>query len=195
MRSRSPAVSSGGRRRPPTRRHGTRLMRSAYAATVGNRFTATGTTAAAGDNLKMSNGSTDVFLDVLTLAGSAEAATAWQQNLVLHLADSHRFGRGDAGFDLTDLPWTTDWPAEHAFLLGVIDRALTGHRWDQLGYQPPHVTEQLRIYRAMVAGFTPTPAPRSPFGNWTIPAPRDETNRCPDHQLLVGQAGCRLCSP
>ena len=44
----------------------------------------------------MSNGSTDVFFDVLTLAGCDLARTAWEQNLVLYFADGHRTGMGPA---------------------------------------------------------------------------------------------------
>jgi hypothetical protein len=46
---------------------------------VANRFTASGH-----GELRMSNGSTDVFFDMLTLAGSGLATTAWEQNLVLY---------------------------------------------------------------------------------------------------------------
>jgi hypothetical protein len=59
----------------------------------------------------MSNGSTDVFFDVLTLAGCDLARTAWEQNLVLFFADGHRVGMGASGFDLAELPWTGSWPA------------------------------------------------------------------------------------
>ena len=50
----------------------------------------------------MSNGSTDVFFDVLTLAGCDVARTAWEQNLVLYFADGHRTGMGASGFDLAE---------------------------------------------------------------------------------------------
>jgi hypothetical protein len=61
---------------------------------VANRFTASGH-----GELRMSNGSTDVFFDVLTLAGCDIARTAWEQNLVLYFADGHRTGMGASGFD------------------------------------------------------------------------------------------------
>jgi len=67
---------------------------------MGNRFTAHGSSAER-DELKLSNGGTDVFFDVLTLAGCDLAETAWEQNLVLYFADGHRLGFGTAGFDLS----------------------------------------------------------------------------------------------
>jgi hypothetical protein len=43
---------------------------------VGNRFTAHGSSAER-DELKLTNGGTDVLIDVLTLAGCDLAKTAW----------------------------------------------------------------------------------------------------------------------
>jgi hypothetical protein len=90
---------------------------------VSNRFTAGGSPSD-GTGLRLSNGGTDVLFDVLTLAGSALAETAWEHNLVLHFADGHRISRGISGFDLGELPWTRNWQAEKAFFLQMIDTAL-----------------------------------------------------------------------
>ena len=76
--------------------------------------------------LRLSIGSTDVFFDVLTLAGCALTAAAaspraltqvaWEQHLVLHFADGHRLGMGNAGFDLSRIPWTPGWRGEKCFV-------------------------------------------------------------------------------
>src|ERR1700753_3386193 len=116
---------------------------------MGNRFTAHGTSAGS-DELSLSNGGTDVFFDVLTLAGCDLAGTAWEQNLVLFFADCHRVGVGTAGFDLSEIPWTADWRAERAFLLRVIDTAVGRHGWGRLSYDPPYAARSLADYRAMV---------------------------------------------
>jgi hypothetical protein len=49
-------------------------------------------------------------------------------------ATCHRVDRGTSGFDLIELPWTADWPAEKAFFLAVLDLAVGRYRWDELGY-------------------------------------------------------------
>src|ERR1700722_4259840 len=108
--------------------------------------------------VRMSNGSTDVFFDVLTLAGCDVARTAWEQNLVLYFADGHRTGMGASGFDLAELPWTANWPAEKQFFLQLIDTAAGRHGWDWLAYDPPFVAAQLAAYRDMLARFTPIPS-------------------------------------
>jgi hypothetical protein len=161
---------------------------------VANRFTAVGS-APDDTGLRLSNGGTDVLFDVLTLAGCALAETAWEHHLVLHFADGHRIGRGTSGFDLSELPWTSGWPAEKAFFLRMIDTALGRHGWDQLRYDPPFAAASLATYRAMVAQFTPVPAPFPDRGDWRI-APRPELlARCPAHDLYQGELGCRRCDP
>jgi hypothetical protein len=162
---------------------------------VSNSFTADGSPPGAG--LRLSNGGTDVLFDVLTLAGSALAETAWERNLVLHFADGHRVSRGASGFDLSELPWTSDWQAEKAFFLRMIDTALSRHGWDRLRYDPPYATADLAAYRAMVAQFRPVPVttPSPDWGDWrTAPRP-EQLARCPAHDVFQGELGCRLCDP
>ena len=141
---------------------------------VSNRFTAGGSPPD-GTGLRLSNGGTDVLFDVLTLAGSALAETAWEQNLVLHFADGHRISRGISGFDLDELPWTRSWQAEKAFFLQMIDTALGRHGWDRLRYDPPFPTASLAAYRAMVAQFTPVPATTRLLAGETGGPHRDRT--------------------
>ncbi|GIH19861.1 hypothetical protein [Rugosimonospora africana] len=159
---------------------------------MGNRFTADGSPYDAG-GVYLSNGATDVFYDVLTLAGCSLAETPWQQNLVVRFADGHRLGLGCDGFDLGDLPWTTEWPGEKTFLLRVVDLAASRHRWDLLRYDPPVISAQLAAFGGMVAGFTPVPVRASAWGDWRKPPPSDRLSRCPSHDLYEGEFGCRLC--
>ncbi|MFC7642377.1 hypothetical protein ACFQX6_16530 [Streptosporangium lutulentum] len=95
-----------------------------------------------GSYLYMSNGGTEVFVEVLTLAVSALASREWEFRFAALIAeqDQTAFGRGVVGFDLEDLDWG-DAPAEHTtnkgFVVEVVDLALSRHRWDELGYDPP----------------------------------------------------------
>ena len=144
--------------------------------------------------LDLSNGATDVFLDVLTLAGCAPAETPWEQHLVLHLGDAQQWGLGNAGFDLDDLPWTAGWPAEKAFLDRLIGLALTRHGWEQLPYDPPYALGYLTTFREMVAGYTPVPAAAPEWGDWRVPPEPALITRCEPHRLFAGHFGCRLCN-
>jgi hypothetical protein len=149
-----------------------------------------------GPELGLSNGGTDVLFDVLTLAGCHLARTTWEQHLILMFATCHRAGRGTSGFDLIDLPWTADWPAEKAFFLAVLDLAAGRYRWDELGYDPPYAHGNVTHYRDMVAGFTPRPAlsGEGPDGvDWSTPPDPEDLQRCERHGLYVGAyPGCRL---
>lgn len=161
---------------------------------MGNRFTSD-TAGAEPGSLYLSNGGTDVFFDVLTMAGCHIADTPWQQNLVLLFADGHRYSRGFSGFDLSEIPWTADWPAEKAFLLQVLDTALARRGWHRLRYDPPYITGHLARYREMVAAFTPVPVDAPKWGDWlSAPAPT-RLIRCPEHDVYEGESGCRLCDP
>ncbi|WP_067810818.1 hypothetical protein [Actinomadura kijaniata] len=159
---------------------------------MGNTFTAEGS--GAGD-LSMTNGGTDAFYDVLTLAACAIAETPWELNLAVDLADGQRHSRGFAGHDLSEWPWTGDWRREKAFLLRVIDLAEARHGWDRLDYEPARAPSHLRDLRAMVEGLTPLPMERPPHRrDWTSPPPPGHLERCPEHDVFEGQFGCRLCS-
>jgi hypothetical protein len=173
---------------------------------MGNRFTAHGSSADR-DELHLTNGHTDVFFDVLTLAGCDLAKTEWEQNLVLYFADAHRLGMGTASFDLSEIPWTANWRAEKDFFLRMIDTAASRHGWDRLSYDPPYVANRLAIYRAMVAGFVPVPvaAPGLPFCRKVLAVPglpvwrtapgEELLARCGRHDIYQGELGCRLCDP
>ena len=125
------------------------------------------------------------------------AASAWERNLVLHFADGHRWSRGLDGFDLSELPWTADWPAERAFLITVLHKALTRHGRHLPAYDPPYALSHLRTYRAMVDGRPgPVPVPRGPrWGDWRVPPPADLLQPCPLHGVYQGRLGCRRCDP
>jgi hypothetical protein len=148
-----------------------------------------------GRDMYLSNGATGVFFDVLTLAGSALARTPWERRLVLYFADGGRWGLGNAGFDLAELSWTDDWPAEKAFLDRMIALALTRHGWDRMDYDPPHAARYLGDFREIVAGFTPVPVAAPGWGDWRVPPEPAFVAVCAVHGVFTGEYDCRFCSP
>ncbi|MDE6728657.1 MAG: hypothetical protein K2J80_12080, partial [Oscillospiraceae bacterium] len=62
------------------------------------------------DSLKMSNGLTAVFIDVITLAGSRIAQTVDEKRLIVWLAEKDQsvVGIGTVGFDIREMPWNTE---------------------------------------------------------------------------------------
>ncbi|MER6145000.1 hypothetical protein ABT174_34075 [Streptomyces sparsogenes] len=113
-----------------------------------------------GDALSLSNGGTDVFVDVLTLAVSDLARDAWDYRFaaLLTLQDQNVMGRGAVGFDLEEFDWGATG-AERArakrFVVRAVELALRRHRWEELGYEPPYAEGYLRQFKAMVEAYDP----------------------------------------
>ncbi|MFD5870644.1 hypothetical protein [Streptomyces sp. NPDC060322] len=153
-----------------------------------------------GPRLEMSNGATEVFVDVLMLAVSTLAREPWDFRFaaLLTLQDQSVMGRGAVGFDLAELDWG-DTPQERAaakdFLLRVLDLALNSHRWEELTYEPPHAEGYLRTYRAMVEEFAPATART---GAGVMPRTEEAaTASCVRHRVLGALPfweGCVFCT-
>ncbi|MFI0216037.1 hypothetical protein [Streptomyces lydicus] len=149
--------------------------------------------------LDLSNSGTEVFVDVLTLAVSDLAEDPWDYRFaaLLTLQDQSVMGRGAVGFDLEDIDWGAT-PHERArakgFVLRVVARALSRHRWNELGYRPPHAEDSLRRFLAMVESFTP-PGRARPGGGF--PGPDDAARAsCVRHRVLTALPlwdGCLFC--
>ncbi|WP_063832304.1 MULTISPECIES: hypothetical protein [Streptomyces] len=146
-----------------------------------------------GHELDLRNGATEVLVEVLMLAVTALAREDWHHVFAAELArqDQNLMGRGVVGLDLDELDWGADPERNRAFALAVVDLALTRHRWDELGYDPPYAEGYLRTFRLMVEHARPAPAP---------PADPAEAMAasCVRHRVLTPPAlvpGLRLLRP
>ncbi|SFQ19987.1 hypothetical protein [Actinomadura madurae] len=121
-----------------------------------------------GRDLYMSNGGTEVFVEVLMLAVSALASREWDLRFagLIALQDQAVFGRGAVGFDLKEIDWG-DSLAKQAvnreFVQSTIGLALGRHRWDELGYDPPFAEGYLLDFRQVVNMFDPSTAVPDPL--------------------------------
>ncbi|MFH8410960.1 hypothetical protein ACH4FX_40245 [Streptomyces sp. NPDC018019] len=150
-------------------------------------------------SLYLSNGGTEAFIDVLMLAVSDLAAEVWDYRFaaLLSLQDQNVRGRGAVGFHLQDIAWGTNRQARaraKTFVLRATALALTRHRWDELGYDPPFVQEYLRRFKIMVEAFQPADGPRCAGG---FPGPKERAvASCAQHRILSALPywdGCFLC--
>ncbi|MFF2652979.1 hypothetical protein [Streptomyces sp. NPDC058045] len=149
--------------------------------------------------LYLSNGGTEVFVEVLMLAVSDLAEDEWDHRFAALLSwqDQSVMGRGTVGFDLGDIDWGES-PVERArskeFVLRAITLALSRHRWDELGYQPPFAQDYLLQFRAMVESFTPADGSSSGSG---FPSPEERAiASCARHRILSALPhweGCIRC--
>ncbi|MER5889429.1 hypothetical protein ABT160_36870 [Streptomyces sp. NPDC001941] len=141
-----------------------------------------------GDGLDLTNGATEVFVEVMMLAVSALAREPFQYRFAALLAaqDQNMVGRGCVGFDLDEVAWGTtaeERAGVRDFILSTVDLAAREHRWDELGYEPPHAQGYLRRFRHMVEAFDPARAERAP-GRGAAPDD-DALAMCVRHRVLA----------
>ncbi|AKQ68300.1 hypothetical protein A176_005212 [Myxococcus hansupus] len=148
-------------------------------------------------DLRMSNGLTAVFFDVLSLAASRHARTPWELRLAQWLVehDAERSGLGVVGFDVSELGWTLEsFEAQRNFLLQLIDAALAREGWERLPFQPleSSLFPVLTQFRERVASL-----PRQDIcveeSAW-IPEDPPACGRCEVHQVYLHALGCILCN-
>ena len=90
------------------------------------------------ESLPMSNGATDVFINVLLLSGSAMAQTESEKRLIAYLAEKdQKIGMGTVGFDIVDMPWDhATFEADKSFMLNVINGVRNKIGWESCGILP-----------------------------------------------------------
>lgn len=149
--------------------------------------------------LQMSNGSTDVFISLLAISGSILAESAQEIRLITCIAscDQGIFGSGVVGFDLVDLPWSTDptgFKAEQMFLINVIERVISQQDWHILNYKPDiemaiknqhqflDILQQLNVEQVQ------------PFDAKSFYLPTEIGQKCDTHGVYLHIAGCIICN-
>ncbi|MFI6829589.1 hypothetical protein ACIBG5_21025 [Kribbella sp. NPDC050241] len=149
----------------------------------------------AGPRVRLSNGGSDVFLDVLALAACELAETGFQRGFALLLCNS-RIGLGNESFDLDELPWPpVGWEAERGFLLRVIGLAKARFRWEMLSYEPPYAEKYLADYEEVVRDYRPPVEPVELPRMWDPEPAATAFTRCREHGLFLGDyTDCRVCS-
>ncbi|MGW6023486.1 hypothetical protein [Streptomyces sp. NPDC055099] len=167
---------------------------TSYGDPVGNVF------GGATKSLCLSNGGTEVFVNVLMLAVSDLADDEWDYRFasLLSLQDQNVMGRGAVGFDLRDIAWGTterERVRSKDFVVRATALALSGHRWSELDYEPPFACDYLRQFKAMVESFEPTEEVRGAGGFPEV----DEraVASCALHRVLSALPyweGCFLCT-
>lgn len=155
------------------------------------------------DWLCMSNGTMDVFIDLLTLSGSALAKTEQEKLLTVWLAEKDQavVGSGTVGFDLCEMPWTAEgFVQERDFLCRIIDAAIEECGWEQLNYPPDKaiMLPFLERFRSLLLQMTAAQIALHHRTEWLHAARTDDPIRCgfpycPKHGVLLTFGGCKLC--
>lgn len=149
------------------------------------------------DYLKMSNGATDVLIDILVLSGSSLAQTNWQKGLVIFFASKNQEikGQGCISFDISDLGWEMDhFEEQKKFLLKVIECAIKETNWNKLNYQPSgDYVSNLRRLREMIINYSKVLVEPTDILKWNKEFNKIEFRMCVKHNVYMHPIGCKLC--
>lgn len=155
------------------------------------------------DSLKMNNGLTAVFIDVITLAGSRLARTVDENRLIVWLAEKDQsvVGIGTVGFDIREMPWNTESFEENKrFMLKVIKAAENKTDWEKLGYKPneEHIFWALKKFAELITQMTADDVDENAKKEWLGAAESDDPvlcgfPKCPKHGILLTCFGCLFC--
>ena len=150
--------------------------------------------------LQMSNGLTDVFVNVLVLSGSALAKTVSEKRLIVWLAekDQSRVGAGTVDFDLWEMPWDSNtFEEDRAFLLRVVSGAKERLGWEKLDYRPDEemLYPCLDRFSQLTSGFYQFQP--GALEEWLAESDASDPvmsgfPRCPKHQTLLSVFGCHI---
>ena len=156
------------------------------------------------DNFVMSNGLTDVFLNVLILSGTQLATTDDEKRLIVWLAerDQSKRGVGTVGFDLGEMPWNPrNFADSKAFMLNVIRFAEQKTGWDTLDYNPNKemLFPLLEKFYDMISAFTVNEILPDSLEEWMGAAEEDDPKlcgfpKCEKHDALLCCFGCQICN-
>lgn len=157
-----------------------------------------------GEHICMSNGLTDVFIDVLVLNGSRLAVTEDEKRLIVWLAekDQSRIGMGTAGFDIREMPWNTEHFEENKrFMLNVIQAAENRTDRDKIDYQPNEAMlfPMLKKFSELISRMTAEDADKDALNEWLNAAEKNDPvlcgfPKCEKHGALLSCFGCHICN-
>lgn len=152
----------------------------------------------------MSNGLTDVLINVLVLSGSRLAQTEDEKRLIVWLAerDQSKIGMGTVGFDIGEMPWNADSVGESkAFLLNVIRGAENRLGWETLDYSPNEemIFPVLKKFAELISLFSVEKITPGCLEEWLESAEEHDPvwcgfPKCEKHGVLLSCFGCQICN-
>ncbi len=156
------------------------------------------------DDLSMSNGLTDVFINVLSLSGSKLAKTVDEKRLIVWLSekDQSSVGSGTVGFDISDMPWNIQTFEENRqFLLQTIKNAKEKISWEMLDYEPDteFLFPQLDKFYNLIEKLNVMDISQDNLEEWLETSDKDDPifngfPLCQKHKALLTVFGCQICN-
>ncbi len=156
-----------------------------------------------GDCISITNGGTDVLINVLTLACAARAKTESEKRLAVWIAEHDQtIGRGIVGFDLDAMPWDPEtFESDRRFMVDVIDTASLKTGWELLCYSPneDYVTVWLRWFKRGFLRLKASDIRPAILPEWLEGQEEDDPAqcgfpRCEKHGIYLTYLGCQVCN-
>lgn len=156
-------------------------------------------------DLQMSNGLTDVFINVLVLSGSRIAVSDSEKRFVVWLAerDQSKVGGGTVGFEISEMPWNSDDFSEcKAFLLNAVKFAEQRLGWEALDYPPNEnmLFPALRKFAELITDFSAKYINPVGYDEWFAASSGEYDPmqkgypKCEKHGVLLSCYGCQVCN-
>lgn len=155
------------------------------------------------DSLLMSNGGTDVFINILALSGAVIAQTESEKRLMVYLSEKDQIvGRGCVGFAIIEMPWDKEtFEADKSFMIKVINGARNKIGWEKLDYSPNEefVSHYLDTFENLIKRMTADDIREGSLENWFASAEAGDPvycnfPRCKKHNIFLTRFGCQICN-
>lgn len=155
------------------------------------------------DSLVMSNGETDVFINILALSGSVIAQTESEKRLMVYLSEKDQIiGRGCVGFDIAEMPWDKEtFIEDKKFIIQVINGARNRTGWEKLDYSPNEefVSYHLNVFENLVNRMTVDDIKENALNHWLSKSEGNDPvccnfPRCKKHNIFLTCFGCQICN-
>ena len=155
-------------------------------------------------SLKMSNGATSVFINVLCLSGGRLAETESQKRIMVFLAEKNQYicGIGTVDFDIDEMPWDkTSFDEDKAFMLRVIYGAKQKLGWETLSYEPDEVYlfKCLNTFQKLIERMTIDDIIELSLTEWLADSNENDPvkcgfPKCKIHNTYISVHGCQVCT-
>lgn len=155
------------------------------------------------DSLVMSNGGTDVFINVLALSGSVIAKTESEKRLMVYLSEKDQIiGRGCVGFDIVEMPWDKEtFKQDKKFIIRVINAARNKTGWEKLDYSPNEefISYYLNTFENLINRMTIDDIRENSLNHWLAESEGNDPvycnfPRCKIHNTFLTCFGCQICN-
>ena len=151
------------------------------------------------DDICMSNGTTDVFINLIALNGSELAKTESEKRLIVWISekDQKTVGMGTVSFDISETIWNREtFLNARAFLVKVTENAEKGLYWEKLDYTPNKeiILPVLEKFKEMLLSMTEKDIKDEELQEWLKETPKFAFPRCQKHNTLLTFFGCQVCN-